>query len=80
MAEEFEEITHCQMCDAEFRVGRQGNEGNYIPRYHLSVCQRCYDCNRAGWSPLYEQKLIKHCGEHHITLPDRNQSGLLPVE
>jgi hypothetical protein len=53
MAEEFEEITHCQMCDAEFRV---------------------------GWSPLYEQKLIKHCDEHHITLPARNQSGLLPVE
>lgn len=80
MAEEFEEITHCQMCDAEFQVGRQRNEGIYIPHYHLSVCQCCYDCNKAGWSPLYEQKLIVHCKEHHIRLPDRNKLGLLPVD
>jgi len=78
MAEEFEQVIHCQMCSAEFLVGRQGHDGRYIPAYDLHVCDSCYDCNVIGWSPLYETKLLQHIKQKSITTPKRNEKGLLP--
>jgi hypothetical protein len=78
MAEEFEQVLHCQMCDAEFLVGRQASEGRYIPAYDLHVCDRCYDCNAEGWAPLYEQKLLGHLQSAGIKKPQRQKNGMLP--
>lgn len=78
MAEEFEQVTHCQMCGAEYLVGRQGNDGRHIPTYDLHVCDTCYSCNDKGWAPLYEQKLVEHIEQRDIPLPARNKNGLLP--
>lgn len=78
MAEEFEQVIHCQMCGSEFLVGRQGHEGRHIPAYDLHVCDTCYDCNQIGWSPLYEAKLLAHIKQKNIIAPKRNEKGLLP--
>lgn len=78
MAEEFEQLIHCQMCGSEFLVGRQGHGGRHIPAYDLHVCDLCYDCNVMGWAPLYEQKLLDHLKVKKLVLPERNEKGLIP--
>jgi hypothetical protein len=78
MAEEFEQVMHCQMCDAEYHVGRSHHDGHFIPRYQLHVCDTCYDCNAIGWAPLYEQKLLTYIKKLGRPLPTRNQRGLFP--
>lgn len=80
MAEEFEQVTHCQMCGSEYRTGRHTHDGIYIPSYALAVCQLCYECNAQGWAPLYEQKLLPHLRKNNIPVPRRNNKGLLPRE
>lgn len=78
MAEEFEQVIHCQMCDNEFQVGRHIQEGHYVGRYQLHVCAKCYQCNEAGWAPLYEQKLMPLLISQGLAIPPRNALGLLP--
>ena len=80
MAEEFEQVVSCQMCGKEYRSARNINEGRYIPKYAIAVCQLCYDCNALGWAPLYEQTLLAHLQLNNIPLPKRNEKGLLPRE
>lgn len=78
MAEEFEQVIPCQMCDTEFLTGRLGSHGHYVTAYQLHVCNTCYVCNLQGWAPLYEQKLVKHLEQRGIELPARNPNGLFP--
>jgi len=68
----------CFMCGTTFDFGPHVYNGKQINSYNIIVCTSCYAGNHDGWSPHCEKKLLIHIKEHNLTLPKRNQSGLLP--
>jgi hypothetical protein len=70
----------CFMCGREYQYGPHKYEGREISRYKINVCNVCYDANRDGWSPEYQEKLIAHLKKEGIGIPARNREGWLPRE
>ena len=68
----------CDLCGAEYQFGRHIYDGKYIPRYKLNVCMNCYSGNHDGWSPHDERIILKHIEENGLSVPERNEEGLLP--
>lgn len=70
-------MTKCDCCGTEFQYGPHKYDGEYIPRYQITVCMSCYDGNWDGWAPQ-DKWLIKHLESKNLPIPKRNRKGCLP--
>jgi len=70
----------CEVCGSNFQYGAHRYEGRHLARYDITVCSRCYDGNRDGWAPRYEERLLKSLRRSGKTPPPRLPNGLLPRE
>lgn len=70
--------TECFFCGDKFNMANGEYDGEYIPRYKVSVCKPCYKGNWDGWGPSHEEKLLSHLQEKDILIPARNSKGWLP--
>ena len=70
----------CDMCGSQYQHGPHRYEGHKLQRYEMMVCDTCWQSNRDGWAPQYEDHITEHAKAKGITLPPRNDKGLLPRE
>ncbi len=70
----------CDLCGDNYQMGRHLYNGKQISLYQLGVCMSCYNDNRDGWAPHYEDKIMAHLKEKGLTVPNRNEKGLLPSD
>lgn len=68
----------CDLCGMEFQVGPHRYDGKYVGRYKIKVCEICWDGNWDGWNPRHEDLLLNSLAEHGLSVPERNENGLLP--
>ena len=70
----------CDLCGAQFQFGPQIYDGEFFPRYKLTICQRCWDGNHDGYGPAVEKKFLAHLKANGIPVPARNAKGWFPRE
>ncbi len=69
----------CFICTNEYEMGFGVYDGKRIPLYgDINVCMSCYNLSSEGWNPAVEEKLINHLNEKGLSVPERNENGLLP--
>lgn len=49
--------------------------GKFVGRYHITVCDSCYDKNSTGWVPSL---LVPHLTALKLPVPDPDANALLP--
>ena len=70
----------CNVCDKSFQFGHHRYDGRKIAAYKIMVCRNCYDNNRDGWAPQYEEKVTSKLNQREKAQIQRNELGLLPLE
>lgn len=71
-------MDRCFLCNEVFEIGPAKDEGRFVSRYQVQVCNNCYRANWDGWAPQFEEKLIVHLQERGLSIPARNDLGWLP--
>ena len=71
---------NCDLCGSQYQHGPHRYEGHNLKRYEMMVCDTCWQSNWDGWAPQYENRIIEHTKSKGMTLPSRNDNGLLPRE
>lgn len=72
-------IETCFFCEQEFAFGPHRYDGKVTGQYNLVACNTCLSGNSDGVGPAYEEKFLKYLKSEGITLPDRNEKGLLKL-
>ena len=71
-------MKRCFICGEKFQMGPHQYELHYIRRYDIYVCRIDYDGNWDGWEPDYGDRIIEHLKKKGISIPEKNDKGLLP--
>ena len=69
-------MMNCFACGTEFQMGPHSvYEGEFVPRYDITVCDSCYKGNWDGWHPELEEHLLARLKEKGLPIPERNKQG-----
>lgn len=47
----------CELCGAVFQYGPGAYDGNYIPRYQITVCRECWNASWGDGVPSMSRAL-----------------------
>lgn len=71
----------CDTCGDPYQHGPHRYEGHKLHRYGgIMVCDSCWRGNHDGWNPRFEPILLGILKEKDLSVPERNEQGLLPRE
>ena len=73
-------MCRCDLCGSLHQMGPDRYDGQLLPQYQMQVCRTCLHSHNNGISRASEPRLIAHLQKHGISLPERNQKGLYPLE
>ena len=70
----------CFICERRYPMGPGQYEIKHNWLYDFNTCQTCLANNHDGWAPIYQKKILKHLEDNNRDIPERNESGWLPVK
>ncbi|HAU1146917.1 TPA: hypothetical protein JBI13_15350 [Legionella pneumophila] len=74
----FTHFEECFFCNLIFKYGRHHYLGKYLPKYQITVCDRCYNENPKGWNSEAQKKLFSYLESKGLSIPNVDEKGLIP--